>query len=181
MGGQGRLGAPRTLASGVHGARRDSDSQGGDGSAQRGRLPQNALAERGARDGTRPAGRQLRQRDWRRASWVPQAIRAAPQPREPNVSSDRGQAGGRSAGWRQDESIDFSQGSGAGLFWIRPMLAAAVREVSASAILPWRRRGRWIRGRPNRWACGSQQGQGAAPQGGQIAQLEGSTKSETGS
>jgi len=125
-----------------------------------GALATERLAERGARDGTRPTRRRLRQRDWRRASWVPQAIRAAPQPREPNVSSDRGQAGGRSAGWLQDDSIDFSQSRGAGLFWIRPVLAAASREVSASAILPWLRWDRWIRGRPNRWACGSQQGQG---------------------
>lgn len=43
-----------------------------------GTLATERLAERGARDGTRPAGRQLRQRDWRRANWGPRAIRSAP-------------------------------------------------------------------------------------------------------
>lgn len=42
MGGRGRLGSPRTLASGVHGTRRNSDSPDGDGRAHRGLVPQNA-------------------------------------------------------------------------------------------------------------------------------------------
>jgi hypothetical protein len=130
-----------------------------------GTLATERLAERGARDGIQPAGRQLRQRDWRRANWVPQAIRSAPPPRWPNVSSDRGLAGRRSAGWLQGYAIDFSWSRGTSLFLIRLVLVAVFREVSVSAILPWLRRGRWIRASPNSLACRSDRGRGAAPQG----------------
>ena len=143
--------------------------------------PQNAgqSEERGM--GCGPQRRQLRQRDGRRASWVPQAIQSASQPRSANVSSDRGLAGGRSAGWLRCYAIDFSPSRGPSLLLIRPMRVAGFPEVSASAILPWLRRGRWIRARPNCWACRSDQGRGAAPWGEQIAQPKGSTRSGTGS
>ena len=63
---------------------------------------------------------------------------------------------------------------------IRPALVAGFRGLSESAILPWLRRGRWIRAGPNRWAYRSDQGQGAAPREEQIAQPKGSTGLETG-
>jgi len=128
-----------------------------------------------------PARRQLRPRDGRRASWVPQAIQSASQPRSANVSSDRGLAGGRAAGWLRCYAIDFSPSRGPSLLLIRPVRVAGFPEVSASAILPWLRRGRCIRARPNCWACRSDQGRGAAPWGEQIAQPKGSTRSATGS
>ena len=146
-----------------------------------GTLATERWAERGARDGMRPARRQLRQRDGRRASWVPQAIQSASQPRSANVSSDRGLAGGRAAGWLRGYAIDFSPSRGPSLLLIRPMRVAGFPEVSASAILPRLRRGCWIRARPNCWACRSDQGRGAAPRGEQIAQPKRKTRSGTGS
>ena len=146
-----------------------------------GALATERWAERGARDGMRPARRQLRPRDGRRASWVPQAIRSAPQPRSANVSSDRGLAGGRAAGWLRRYAIDFSPSRGPSLLLIRPVRVAGFPEASASAILPWLRRGCWNRARPNCWACRSDQGRGAAPWGEQIAQPKGRTRSGTGS
>jgi len=128
-----------------------------------GTLATERWAERGARNGTQPAGRQLRPRDGRRARWVPQAIQSASQPRYANVSSDRGSAGGRSAGWLRRYAIDFSPSRGPSLLLIRPVPVAGFPEVSASAILPWLRRGRWRRASPNCWACRSDQGLGAAP------------------
>lgn len=125
-----------------------------------GALATERWAERGARDGMRPARRQLRQREGRRASWVPQAIQCASQPRSASVSSNRGLAGGRAAGWLRCEAIDFSPGRGPSPLLMRPMRVAGFPEVSASTILPWLQRGRWIRARPNGWACRSDQGLG---------------------
>ena len=58
---------------------------------------------------------------------------------------------------------------------IHPALVAGFLGASESAILPWSWRGRWIRAHPNPWACRSDQGLGAAPREGQIAQRKGRT------
>jgi hypothetical protein len=108
----------------------------------------------------RPARRQLRQREGRRASWVPQAIQSASQPRSANVSSNRGLAGGRAAGWLRCEAIDFSPGRGPSPLLIRPMRVAGFPELSASTILPCLRRGRWSSARPHGWVCRSDLGLG---------------------